>query len=252
MRRMTVYVELVLLENFAADYIILLLAGKLTGLPLRRPAAAALIGAVCACLVPLWEGFSLFPCRLAAVFLMVLPAFRIRRLRELGLSAGACALLFGALYGLVRLAGRSVDGLFYREDGVFLLALLSLLGSAALYRLMSLFLHRGKAADLYAILQIGHTCLPALFDSGNALYYAGLPVVLVERGALKETPGKPLLIPYRAVETEGALIGFRPNNVYLHRGDTVTPVRCIVALCDRPFHGGVRALLHPDLIKERI
>ena len=73
---MTVYVELVLIENFIVDYFILLICAKMTLLPAKHPFLAAGFGAVYACVMPLWQPFQTMVLKIVVLLAMLAISFR--------------------------------------------------------------------------------------------------------------------------------------------------------------------------------
>ena len=107
---MTVYADSLILLNTIVDYILLLSAGKLCALPLRRwrMGLAALLGGGYALAAVLWPAvFALLVTKLLAGAGMVVIAFGLERrtLRAVVAFYGVAAAFAGAVYGAASLAG---------------------------------------------------------------------------------------------------------------------------------------------------
>ncbi len=249
---MTVYIELVLLENFAVDYFILMLSSKLIKTKVKRPALGAMIGAVYAGIMPLF-GFLSSPIAKTGIYcIMIFASFFKAKMLSLLQAALAGAVTGAMLYGLVYLCAsdRLSSGMFYSDDVIFLIALLSVLFAFAACKIFKPFFRQSELNGFSATLSINGKALSALIDTGNSLQYNGLPVVLVKKDALPDINIVPLVIPYDSLGAKGALLGFRPENVSIEYNDKTLRPECVIALCDRDFGGSFNALLSPDIIKE--
>lgn len=249
---MTVYIELVLLENFAVDYFILLLSAKMIKTKIKRPALGAAIGAVYAAIMPLFDFLS-SPILKAAVYcVMIFSSFFRAKVLSLLQAALAGMAVSAMLYGLIFLCAsdRLCGGIFYSDDAIFLIALLSVLFAIAAYKIFKPFFRQSELNGFSASLNINGKTLSALIDTGNSLQYDGLPVVLVKKDVLPDINIVPLVIPYGSLGAEGALLGFRPDSISIEYNDKILRPKCVVALCDRDFGGSFNALVSPEIIKE--
>lgn len=258
---MTVFVELVFIENFIVDYFLLLLCAKMTLLPAKHPFFAAGFGAVYACVMPLWQPFQSAGLKIAVLLCMLAISFRPKRPREAAyLTASAFAMgcaLYGAVEALLLLERspfRDTGMMLYSDSAIVYLFLCSAFGAFLLYKSGAALFARRRLKQNTARLILGDRKeIKALVDTGNSLYYKGTPVVLVERDALGDMAGlpvQPLVIPFRSVGKDGALLGFSPEKVTVIYDEKTVDLKCVVAICDHGFQNGFGALLHPDLIRE--
>lgn len=172
----TVYADSLVLLNTAVDYLLLLAAGKLCALPLRRGrmALGALWGGAYALLSVLWpQYFALVTVKLFAGALAVVVAFGFDRRTPRALAAfyAVAAAFAGAVYAAASLAGREVGPGLYVPVSLRMLAL----SFAVCYAAVSLvFRHRGRRAerkvDAVEIAWNGRSvAVAALEDTGNEL-----------------------------------------------------------------------------------
>ncbi len=271
-----VYIDLLFLLNFIANYLLLLAAGRMAGAALVRwrIGLGAAAGALYAALVFLPElgWLAHWPCKLAAGVLMALIAYggETRLLRVTVLFFGASAALAGAVLGLELLGNVSLTlnhGVFYTPLDIRLLLLLFV----ACYFVLSLFFrrvgqHGGELARLEIALEGGAVTLTALRDTGHSLTDPAdnRPVAVVFWQALSgilpgwADPADPIrsveqchaagsrqarLIPYRAVGVEcGMLLAVRTQGVTV---DGKPMGKLLVALSPTPVDdgGGYQALI---------
>ena len=101
-RVMTVYVELVLIENFIVDYFILLMCSKLTLIQAKHPFLASGFGGVYACVMPLWQPFQNPVLKIAVLLAMLGICFQQKRLKQVLPLSFAAFVITCALYGTVK------------------------------------------------------------------------------------------------------------------------------------------------------
>lgn len=266
-----VYVDLLLMLNFIANYLLLLAAARMAGIRLRRGryALAALLGAGYAAAVFLpgagWLGGWF--CRVAVGTGMCLTAYgkEKRILRPTVMFFGASAALAGAVLALESLGGVSLTlerGFFYSSLDIRLL----LVVFVACYFVLSLFFRRigmripgrkvylriqlcGKEIPITAIVDTGHT----LTDPAT-----NRPVVVVSWDQAADVlpdwvdPNDPIgslqeghrlgthiiarLIPYRCVGVDcGMLLALRADAV---SADGMKLGKLLVALSPTPVDDG--------------
>lgn len=173
---MTVYADSLILLNTIVDYILLLSAGKLCALPLRRwrMGLAALLGGGYALAAVLWPAvFALLAVKLLVGAGMVVLAFGLERrtLRAVVAFYGVAAAFAGAVYGAASLAGRDISGGVYLPVSLKML----LLSFAVCYAVVGLvFRKAGRRAErrLHRIaltLDGRQAAFEALEDTGNEL-----------------------------------------------------------------------------------
>ncbi len=268
---MTVYIEIVFIENLTVDYFILMLCARLTHSTAKHPWCASLYGALYACVMPLWSGFQGFGAKMFSLMGMVLICFGTRKreniqnegvlrsslheIKTVTVQMLAAVAVTGTLYGLMTLADSRLteNGMIYSDDSLMTVSLLCILLSFSLYRAGTYLMQKKHLNENTAMFSVCGVTVEAFVDSGNSLYYNGIPVVLVERSAIAEPGAKmPVIIPYSTVGNNGALLGFRASDAAITYCNKTVEVDCIVALCDRDFGKSFRALLHPDLIRESV
>lgn len=249
---MTVYIELVFFENFAIDYFLLLSGGKIAYTEAKRPALASIFGALYAVLMPIFFNTSFFQTFLVLA-VMCLICFKTKSVKKFLYVITAVSVCAGALFGITNLFFASFqEGVFYNDDVLFIVSLCSMLFSVGVYRLLIPFMRKKHVEENTATLFLENKKLSAFIDSGNSLYYKDIPVVLVNKAFISDIPEKPLIIPYSAIGTKGALIGYLPEKVEISYNNKFFKPRCVIAMCDDDFHKKFDALLHPDIIKECI
>ena len=265
-----VYVDLLFLLNFVANYLLLLGAGRMSGAVLRRGriAGGAALGAgyAAAVFLPGLGWLSAWPCKLASGVLMVLAAYGAGRelLRTGVLFFAASAALAGGVLAVELLGGTSLtvaNGVFYSHVDLRLLLLLFLLS----YFILSLFFRRlgrhtqRELARVRVGMQGREIGMTALLDSGYTLAdpVTNRPVIVADSGCFagllppEVREAEPIqalrrcqemgirgarLIPYRAVGVEcGLLLALRADWVSV--GGTVRE-GILVALSHTPVGAG--------------
>ena len=250
---MTVYVELVFIENFIVDYFLLLTASKITFVPHKHALLGATFGALYACVMPFFYDIAPVVQRILVLIGMCAITFTLKDIKNLIYVCSSVSACGACLFGIINLIfGKIIEGILYSSNVLFILALCSAFLAYLLYRLIIPLMNEKKLKSSACKLKIGKTTLSAFIDSGNSLYYNSTPVVLVNKNAVKDyiNPVKPLIIPYSAIKNSGVLIGFKPESAYIIYLDKTQEINCIVALCDHKFNNKFDALMHPDLIKE--
>lgn len=276
-----IYIDLLFLLNLAANYLLLLVTGRMCGRVLRRwlLALSAALGALYACLLflPGSGWLSAAPCRLAAGVLMVLVAYGAEKglLKTALCFFGASAALGGMVWAAELMGGHSLTmerGVLYSYVDLRLLLLLL----ALCYGLLSLpanraFRHRrGELTSATIRLGAATVTLTALLDTGNTLTdpMTNRPVLVAEGarcGALLPMPlpldrpvdavtalggqgaGRCRLLPYRAVGVEhGLLLAVKADSVVVGGADYGS---ILVALSPTPVSdgGGYQALIGGEL-----
>lgn len=194
-----VYIDSVFILNGLMDYLLLLAAGRLAGVPLHRKRylLAALLGGcyAAASFLP-WGGFlSTGPVKLAAGVLLSLTAFggeeRLLRLTLL-LFAVSCAMA-GCVLALGLLAGSRipvVNGVFYTDVDAKVLVIAAAAADLVLTVVFRASAGHGIRGELLPVRiciggKIGN--LTALLDTGSGLRepVSGRPVLVASPGALE-------------------------------------------------------------------
>ena len=234
----TVYADTLVIWNAAVDYLLLLSAGKLCALPLRRwrMGLGALLGGAYALLAAVYPAFwTLWTVKLAAGAAMVFLAFGAERRTVRALAAFYAAA--AAFYGTARFAA-SLRG---EAAGTELSLRVLLLSFAVCYAAASLIFRRvaaksGGEMHTVRLRRGGRTAaLRALADSGNALTdpISGDAVLVAEAEALAPLFDDPALLRLDAPEALARLAGEQG------RGLRLLPCSCVAAkrallLCFRP------------------
>lgn len=248
-----VYIDLLILLNLTANYLLLLGAGRVSGAVLRRwrIALGAGTGAVYAALIflPGLSWLSAWPCRLGTGILMALIAYGGERglLRVLLAFFGASAVLAGLVMGAELLGSSALTvrgGVLYSAVDLRLLLVLLILCYFLLTLTLRLRSGRGDRALAELTIQAAgvRTVLTALVDTGHTLTdpETNRPVVvaaaecfphLLPSGADPARPVDALrrcradgigarLISYRAVGIEcGLLLAVRADDVLIGSRD---------------------------------
>jgi stage II sporulation protein GA (sporulation sigma-E factor processing peptidase) len=246
---LTVYVDTLFLLNGLVDYLLLLLAGRVTGvaLPRRRILLAACLGggyAVC-CFLPWGDWLTLRPVKLVVGVLLILVAYgRSGRLIQCGgvFFALSCALA-GGIFALSQLG----DGVTLERGVVMTPVELKavLLAAAVCWAVVELAFRgfarysrlKGEKVSLTISYHGRSITVTALVDTGNGLTdpVTGQPVVVLEwqeaaallpevSEALVRDPAQELekaggqvpwrLLPYHGVgKDRGLLLAFRPDAI---------------------------------------
>ena len=250
---LTVYVELVFIENFIVDYFLLLIASKITYIPTKHAFLGATFGALYASVMPLFYDFAPVLQRVLVLFGMCSITFTLKNLKNIIYVCSALSACSACLFGIINLFfGEIIEGILYADSVLFILALSSCFFAFLIYKFLIPLINKRKLKTANCKLYINENVLDAFIDSGNSLYYKSTPVILVNKDALKDYtfPIKPLIIPYSAIKTSGALIGFKPESAQVYYENHKKELNCVIALCDHKFNNKYDALMHPDLIKE--
>jgi len=237
-----IYADSLFALNAAVDYLVLLGAGKLCALPLRRGrmVCGAAWGGIYAVAAAVWPGiFALLTVKLLAGALMTFIAFGAQRrtLRAAAAVYAVSAAFGGAVYAAAHLAGTSV----VPGRWVPVSARTLLLSFALCYAAVSLIFRRvGRRAErrvCEVTLRHGGGCVrfSALIDSGNELTdpLSGDPVLIAEAAAL--APLFPDGLPPADADAFAALSFFADRGLHCR----LLPCACVTAprallLCFRP------------------
>lgn len=267
--QITVYLDVLFLTNFLSDLFLLEITEKLvrTGARRWRRVISAFCGSLYACLAfyPELSFLQSAALRLATALTMLCIAFRFRPLRRFLrcaivflcaalLSGGACYALFFTTRLGIRTGAVLKSGVFYWHVPIYII----LCGFATVYfllyaleHLLAFCLQRRRALHrLEFTIDRAHYCLPALLDTGNALYdiKSGLPVVIAEADCVHTDTALLRRIPYHTLTGETKLLPvLRPESISI---DGIE-VNAMLALTQTrlSFENQFRALLHPACIQ---
>ena len=266
-----IYADSLIALNLAADYLLLLAAGRLSGAALRRRRIllAAALGAVyaLASVAPGW-GFVTHPAlKIAAGVGTSLVAYgRERRFwRCCAMFFAVSALFGGAVWAAALFAGYDAAAGLYVPVSFRVLAL----SFAACYAAVTLFLRRGLRAArrrvrLDAALAGRSVSLAALADTGCSLAdpatgrqaavcdaaalgpllgaapEAKDPVLAAAEPSLRPSlAGRVLLIPYKSVGSRGMLAAVRPDSACVDGEKR----ELLLAIAPEPLGGGYEAIV---------
>ena len=227
---MTVYLDLVILLNFAVDFLLILGTNRLCGYPMRagRAVAAAVFGGLYAgvCMLPgfyflgnvLWRTVSL---ALMGVIAFGVSGSTVRRIMLLVLLSMA---LGGAAMGMNE---NSLTGILLGAGGIFLMCAIGFRGKLSGQEFVDVVLrYRGKEKKLTAMLDTGNTLKDPI--TGESVLVVGADVAMTFLGLTEEALLNPItalemqricglrLIPYRAVgQPNGMLLALRMDEVII-------------------------------------
>ena len=237
-----VYADAVFFENLLIDYILLVCASRLTGIPVRRwrAALAAGLGGAYAILCALEPGsfLTVLPVKAGVGLLMVAAVFGLsgRLIRVALVFFGVSAAFAGAILAAAIVRGRTAPAIAQISFGSLLLVFTAVFRAAGRHRV------RGEILKLTVTLGERRVTVSALADSGNGLRepLSGLPVTVCSLDSLlplfdprtarilRENPDPAralkalaeeqiyrfFLVPYSAVGVPGGmLLAFRPDSV---------------------------------------
>lgn len=265
-----IYIELVLLDNFALDFAIMLFGLRMSGKRASFPRAAAggAVGAVYAATAAALPLLTLLPFKLAAFLAMCAAAMLPMRPSAFFAGTGrafAIALLFGgAVLGATFLFGGSLGSGYVNLPGIRY----AVIGMAiAAFCLELLMRHRypspGRSYRIYADVAGERLCLRGFVDTGNGLKdFAGNGAIVADRRAVEGSLSDGLVariksgdapVPvhtflYRAVGANGELVGFLPDSVTIAADSGKYAAKCYIVIGDGISKDGMNALLSPDIV----
>lgn len=267
--QITVYVDVLFLTNFLSNLFLLEVTERIvrTGLRCWRRIVAALLGSMYACLAfyPELSFLQSATLRILTALVMLCIAFRFCTLRRFLrcttvffcaalLSGGACYALFFMTPLGIKTGAVLKSGVFYWHVPVYIL----LCGFAAMYTLLYAFEHllafciqrRRSLHSLEFTIGQEYCCVPALLDTGNALFDAtsGLPVIIAQADSVHTDTATLRRIPYRTLAGETKLLPvLRPEHISIDGCE----VRAMLALtpAQLSYENQFRALLHPACIQ---
>lgn len=267
----TIYADVLFITNLFSNLYLLLCTKKLTknSAHFMRQLAGALLGSIYAVLL-FFPSLSLLQstmCKLLILLTLLCISFRFYSLKQFL----QCALWFFSVHLLTGGLGYALffmtqlgiqtgtvcsNGIFYWHVPIYIV-LLAFIGAygvlCATEKLLTF--HAARKTNIYT-LQISlngtRITLPALMDTGNALYdpLYSLPVIIAEQNTISFIEATHShTVPYRTLAGETrTLSAVRPDFVTI---DGITAPPCILAFTDTrlSFDGQYRALLHPALIQ---
>lgn len=249
-----IYADSLIALNAAVDYVLLLCAGKLCALPLRRwrMALGALWGGAYALLAAVYPGFwGLWTVQLAAGALAVLIAFGAERRTPKALAAfyAAAAAFGGAVRFSAHLRGETAG------VGAAVSLRVLVLSFAACYAAVALIFRRVGARRAETVHDVilsrrgRELRLRALEDSGNALVdpLSGDAVLVVCAAALAPCFDDPDLLRLSAPEALARLEGEQGRGLRLLPCSGVCAPRSLL-LCFRPDAISVDGKARKDLL----
>ncbi|MBS6564683.1 MAG: hypothetical protein DBY09_02780 [Selenomonadales bacterium] len=278
-----VYFEQVLFDNLLMDFSLLLCARVLSGRrqSLLRLLAAAAIGAIYACLMPVIGFLDFLPLKLALPCAMALCAFASKKQKGFWAAAlsfiGGTLLSGGAAFGLSYLLNAdmlAVPGGFFTSGSTARSIIFGLSATAlSVSGLLALIKKRRRIisgeAELIVTIDNKTVRLHSFIDSGNCLKDAlsGLPVAIAGRDCVKQLLNDDMnrlldgqipealpgihIIGYKSVGGEGVLYGIQPQQARIIRNGRAYSSQCILAISkNQSFCGEYEAIINPDMLKE--
>ena len=273
-----VYAELVFLDNFTVNLLIILLAGLLTRATRRwgRYALAATLGGVYACIAFGVSAVGMLPVRVCVGVAMGFIAFRARG--ERGAWRSVCAfwaasfMLAGAIYAVSAAFGETATA-----GGVMIVRpptraiLLGLLTGAVTTAVLAHIRRRTQQrAQNTAVITLAmgkrHTQVKALIDTGNLARepLTGLSVIFLSHTAAAELLEMPLLklldgnampetdrlriVPCDTASGGGVFCGIEIDSAALK--GAAKGARAVVCLSQRPLPDGCGAIIGGNLMDE--
>ena len=255
-----VYIELVLLDNFLMDFIILFFAMRLSEKRARLSAVSqgAGIGAVYSAIalaVPVLSSM-LFKC--LGLMLMCLP-LGARPAKRYFLRCGLvllCSFLFGGCIFFAMLALNAPLNGAYLGLPILRYILLGVAGGIALLEVYARMPRPKSGQDYLIHAEFGGamTNLRGFLDTGNLLQSpGGLSVIIASREAV----GEELLLalsshalpcfPCRTASGQSELPGFLPDKLIITTGGKNYAAKAYLALTEAPLPSGYSALIGPNL-----
>lgn len=241
------YIEIVILDNFLIDYLLLSTVSKLTA---PRPKKlfiilSALFGTVYAVIAPIKQFiFLLEPAfKILSSAIMILIAFGFRNWRELlkifalfwafSLALGGIVSGIGYIFGSVMSFGGilAVSG-----PPLWLLLLIVFLSAIAFSHIYNGIRRRTVSLSGRLELLIGDTAIPAIIDTGNTLFEPsdGIPVIIVPKDRLSDKVGEQTkTLPFKTVSGEGVAAIFDANNIVLSKDGKQKAVRAYIGVVER-------------------
>ena len=267
---MTVYADVLVVVNSIVNLLLLLASAKLLGVVTCRwrLCAGALVGALGSLVIFLpYVGMwfqALYKILLALA--MAAAAFGVRpwqRLAKALFVTFAVSFLFAGLMLALSHLLAPAGMIFYNGVVYFDISVLALiLSTTAAYLLLLLFerLFAGRV-DEHRLYEITVTAggravsCKGLADTGSDLRepFSGAPVIVCDR-TLAERVRPPehagfRVIPCRTVTGEGALEGFRPDEIQITGGGrTIRTSDVYIAASREPISGEYQALINPQII----
>ena len=267
--QITVYLDVLFLTNFLANLFLLEVTEKLvrTGLRRWRRLLSALCGSLYACLAfyPDLSFLQSAVLRILTALTMLCIAFRFCTLRRFLrctivffctalLSGGICYALFFMTPLGIQTGAVLKSGVFYWHVPVYIL----LIGFSAAYTLLYAFEHvlsfcTQRRHALHRLeFRIGkeNCCIPALLDTGNALFdtVTGLPVIIAQAECVHTDTAALRRIPYRTLTGETSLLPvLRPEYISID-GSEVCAMLAFTSV-KLSYENQFRALLHPACIQ---
>ena len=261
---MTVYVEYVFLDNFAADFMLIGTALKITGktVPRARLVVCALSGAGFALLYPLLAN-NAFIVTAAKILFGLFLSFCAAKFSSVKDYAVFTAVFFGLTFfvGGIVIGAFSLLGLDYStEYSVALMFLPVFLSVRAVNRLVRYFYRRKDVVPFICDAEIfagGKSVrVKGFFDTGNGLYDGFSPVILVSKRAIKPVLGAALFktAKYLSLSTalcDGRKISFKPDALVIYSdGEKNIFNNVRVCVVNKTFDG-CDAILHPALTEKK-
>lgn len=261
---MTIYIDLLFLINFAADFIILSAACISCKVHILRRISAALLGSVYACLfvTDIPEVIFSFPAKILIFMLMCVICFapcRIKHLVSKSFTALSVSVFFcGIIFTIQNLLNIPQK----KNISDYLLAVGLCTGYFTLRIIISLLTKHTAAKEHYITVTYNkrQTTMHGIYDSGNSLCepITKMPVIIADIKALSPLfpgikqprdlcelaePKDFKTIPYKTISDSGIVFGFIPEKILLNGKK---PIKAIIAAAPNKLESDM--LLNPVLI----
>lgn len=181
---MVIYVEYVILDNFALDLFVAILVCKLYSISVKRAFISAVIGTFCALVYSIIPSSILILYKCIVFVLSVFPLIIRCSLKQILTIAFSYLIVSSVFGGLLSLLVNSTD-VYYGDGGkVFLICITSCICFLIGRRMILKFTVKEKSD--YVKIEIGNKSYRGFFDNGNKVIASdGLGVIFLDKGLSK-------------------------------------------------------------------
>lgn len=258
--KMTIYIDLVLLINFAIDFNLLLALNILLkrGMKIKRIVLGALFGSLSIFILFLsLNSLNLFFFKLIISIIMILITFGYGDFQtfkdNLGYLYILSIILGGGLYLINNQLGYKSSGLlFISEDYSTNLILILVLTPTLLYlylkEMKKIKLNYSKYYQICIKLNDSTINLTAFLDTGNKLAcpITNKPIILVEKKLINQKLQKIIYVPYHTLNNHNLLKCIRPDYIIIN-GKKIRNV--LIGLSDEKFNiPGINCILNERVL----
>ena len=262
---MQVYIEYVLIDNFLIDYLLLKATFAITGKTVgrKRLFLCALLGAICALILPLVEGVAILAVlyKLFSGLLIVVLAEKTFSFRSFYINA----LVF---FLLTFLAGGGIIGVFSilgidysSEVSIALMFLPVWIFLKGVLSVVKYFSKRKSLAGFYYDVELSFLenkiIVKGFLDSGNTVYDGSSPVIFINKKLAKslikndmlKAGIKKIIIQTVSGETQKLAFKLTKIKIYNEGGQNIfnNVTACVI---ESASFDGYEVILHPALMEE--